>query len=126
MTLSSERMVLIFKIAPRSLWDEATKKGVFEGSPLDLADGFIHFSTAKQMRATAARYFKGQTDLVLAVIDTDLLGDIKVVFELARNGDHFPHLYVPLPLSAVKAVHDLPLDAAKDTHVFPENPEYYS
>lgn len=75
-------------------------KGVFEGAAIDLTDGFIHFSTAKQAAETAARHFSGQVDLLLIAVDGAALGD-KLVYEPSRGGDLFPHLYAPLPLTAV-------------------------
>jgi len=60
---------IIYKIAPEALWREAEKNGRFTGAPIDIADGFIHFSTASQAKETAAKHFAGQTDLVLVAID---------------------------------------------------------
>ena len=107
----------IYKIAPAALWREAERAGGFTGAPVDLADGFIHFSTAEQVRETAARHFAGQADLVLAAIDADALGPA-LRYEPSRGGALFPHLYGTLPLSAVRWVKPLPLGPAG--HVFPE------
>ena len=109
-------MTLIYKIAPQSLWDEAVVKGAFTGAPVDLADGYIHFSTAEQARETAAKHFAGQSDLVLAVIDADKLGD-KLKWEPSRGGALFPHLYRALQMNEVKSVHPLPLKS-DGTHDF--------
>src|SRR3954471_7168755 len=68
-------MPLIFKICPENLWRAATGAGVFAGSAVDLADGFIHFSTAAQAVETAARHFSGQADLVLVAVEAEALGD---------------------------------------------------
>ena len=66
----------IYKICPEALWREAERAGRFTGAPIDLADGFIHFSTAEQVRETAAKHFAGQSDLLLVAIDESrLLGD---------------------------------------------------
>ena len=99
----------IYKIAPRNLWTEAEQAGRFEGAPVDIADGFIHFSTAAQVRETAARHFAGQRELVLVGIRIKALDPAALRWELSRGGDLFPHLYAPLPLSAVAFVRDLPL-----------------
>ena len=107
----------IYKISPRPLWQEAERAGVFAGAPVDLADGFIHFSTAEQAVETAARHFAGQSDLVLAAIDAAALGDA-LRYEPSRGGALFPHLYGTLPLSAVRWVKPLPL--GPEGHVFPE------
>ena len=60
-------MSLIYKICPRAQWEEAERDGVFRGAPVDHADGYIHFSTAAQVRETAARHFAGQAVLCLPV-----------------------------------------------------------
>ena len=114
----SDRMALIYKICPQALWREAEAKGVFEGAPVDLQDGYIHFSTAAQMRETAARHFGGQADLVLVAVAEGDLGE-KLCYEPSRGGDLFPHLYAPLRLSAVKWVAPLPL-GPDGVHVFPD------
>jgi uncharacterized protein (DUF952 family) len=111
-------MPLIYKIVPEKLWREAETQGAFAGSPVDLADGFIHFSTAAQARETAAKHFAGQEDLLLAAIDPVKLGGA-LRYEPSRGGALFPHLYAPLPLSAVIWVKPLPLGA--DGHLFPDD-----
>lgn len=110
-------MATIYKIAPAGLWREAERAGAFTGAPVDIADGFIHFSTAGQVAETAARHFAGQGDLVLAAIDADALG-AALRYEPSRGGALFPHLYGTLSLSAVRWVKPLPLGPAG--HVFPE------
>lgn len=91
---------------------------MFAGAPVDLADGYIHFSTASQARETAAKHFAGQDDLLLVAIDAAALGTA-LKWEPSRGGALFPHLYGPLPLSAVRSVSPLPL-APDGAHVFPE------
>ena len=86
----------IYKILPRALWDEAVTNGSFNGSPVDAADGFIHFSTAAQVHETAARHFQGMNDLVLVAVEADDLGEA-LKWEPSRGGDLFPHLYGTLP-----------------------------
>jgi uncharacterized protein (DUF952 family) len=114
----NEDTMLIFKICPASLWREAEGRSLFEGAPVDYADGFIHFSTAEQAVETATRHFAGQTDLVLVAVEADRLG-AALRFEPSRGGDLFPHLYGPLELHHVLWVKSLPLDAA-GRHVFPD------
>jgi uncharacterized protein (DUF952 family) len=89
---------------------------VFAGSPVDIRDGFIHFSTAAQVRETASRHFRGVADLLLVAVDDDVV-DLR--WEPSRHGDLFPHLYGPLALTAVRWVRPLPLDAAGH-HRFPD------
>lgn len=108
---------IIYKICPEALWREAEKAGRFDGAPVDLADGYIHFSTAEQVRETAARHFAGQRDLLLVAIDADPLGDA-LKWEVSRGGALFPHLYAPLDPAAVLWVRPLPL-GADGSHVFP-------
>ena len=107
---------IIYKIAPEALWREAEQNGRFTGAPIDIADGFIHFSTARQVRETAARHFSGQTDLLLIAIDGAKLGDA-LKYEVSRGGALFPHLYAALDLDAVLWVKALPLGAGG--HEFP-------
>lgn len=108
----------LYKIVTEALWQEARRAGVFHGASIDLTDGFIHFSTAKQVKETAARHFAGQSGLLLVAVDGERLGD-KLVFEPSRGGDLFPHLYADLPLSAVLWEKPLLLDEA-GAHIFPE------
>ncbi|HXV30827.1 MAG TPA: DUF952 domain-containing protein, partial [Sinorhizobium sp.] len=103
---------------PALLWQEARRTGQFSGAPVDLADGFIHFSTDDQVAETAARHFEGQTDLLLVAVDAAALGD-KLVYEPSRGGALFPHLYAPLTLDAVRWEKPLPL-GTDGKHVFPE------
>lgn len=111
-------MKIIFKICPETLWREAEAAGLFKGAPIDIIDGYLHFSTAQQVRETAARHFAGQDDLLLIAIDAERLGpDLR--YEPSRGGDLFPHLYAPLPLSAVLWVKPLPV-GRDGTHVFPD------
>lgn len=102
-------MTRIYKILPRSAWATAQAAGVFKGSPVDLADGYIHFSTAAQAQETARRHFAGQADLVVLELEAVELGD-SLVWEPSRGGDLFPHLYGPLDPARVKAAHEAPLD----------------
>jgi uncharacterized protein (DUF952 family) len=107
----------IYKICPVGLWRTAEATGVFEGAPVDAADGFIHFSDAGQVAETARRHFAGQDDLVLIAVDADALGGA-LRFEPSRGGALFPHLYAPLPLGVVRWVKKLPL--GPDGHSLPD------
>jgi uncharacterized protein (DUF952 family) len=100
-------MPLIYKIAPAALWRQAEDRGRFDGAPVDIEDGFIHFSTAAQAEETAAKHFAGRTDLVLIAVDPKRLGE-GLRYEASRGGALFPHLYAPLPLDAVVSVKRLP------------------
>lgn len=105
----------IFKIVPMALWAEAELAGRFSGSPADLQDGFIHFSTATQVRETAAKHFAAKSDLLLVAVNGEAL---PVHWEPSRGGQLFPHLYGDLPLTAVKWTAPLPI-GADGLHVFP-------
>jgi uncharacterized protein (DUF952 family) len=111
-------MAIVFKLAERAAWQAAAAAAAFAGSAVDVRDGFIHLSTAAQVRETAARHFAGQPDLVLVAVDTAALG-AALRWEPSRGGASFPHLYAALPLDAVRWVADLPLDAS-GVHVFPD------
>jgi uncharacterized protein (DUF952 family) len=111
-------MPLIYKICPAALWRQAEAAGVFAGAPVDLQDGYIHFSTAAQVRETAAKHFAGQRDLVLVAVEADWLGE-KLRYEPSRGGDLFPHLDAPLALAAVRWVRPLPL-GVDGHHLFPD------
>lgn len=108
---------IVYKIAPEALWREAESIGRFTGAPIDVADGFIHFSTASQVRETAARHFAGEADLLLIAIDGARLGDA-LKYEVSRGGALFPHLYAPLDLGAVLWVRPMPL-GDDGAHRFP-------
>lgn len=101
---------LIYKLLDHAAWDEARAAGVFQGSAVDLKDGFIHFSSAAQVAETARRYFAGQAGVILLAVDAKALGGA-LRWEPSRGGDLFPHLYAPLPASAVISARQLELDA---------------
>lgn len=84
--------------------------GSFAGAPVDLADGYIHLSTAAQLAETIDRHFAGQSDLQIVAVDLDALGD-KVKWEKSRGGTLFPHVYGPLTLDVALAYGPLERDA---------------
>lgn len=100
----------IYKILPRAEWTAARAAGRFAGAGVDLADGYIHFSTAAQAAETARRHFHGRDGLVVLEIEADDLGSA-LRWEPSRGGDLFPHLYGELDPSLVRAVIDAHLDA---------------
>jgi len=109
--------MLIYKIFRRPEWNAFRDAGRTLGAPVDLADGFIHFSTASQVAETAAKHFATESDLVLVAVHAEGLGaDLK--WEPSRGGALFPHLYRPLELSEVAWDRSLPLGATG--HIFPE------
>lgn len=109
--------MLIYKIFRRPEWDAFRESGQTSGAPVDLADGYIHFSTAAQVAETAAKHFAAESDLVLLALDDAALGaDLR--WEPSRGGQLFPHLYRPLRLDDVVWDKSLPLGATG--HIFPE------
>jgi len=105
---SKGRVTLIFKICDAAEWDRASAAGEFRGSAADLADGYIHFSTADQLAETAAKHFAGLPDLVVAAVAAEDLGSA-LKWEPSRGGALFPHLYGVLATARVKWVKPLPL-----------------
>ena len=110
-------MPVIYKIVPQTLWAEAEAAGAFIGAPVDIADGYIHFSTAAQAPETAARHFSGQSGLLLVAADAAKLG-AALQWEVSRGGALFPHLYAPLALADCLWVKPLPL-GPDGAHLFP-------
>lgn len=108
--------MLIYKIFRGSEWALLQNTGCSTGAPVDLADGFIHFSTAEQAPETAARHFKSEPDLILAAVEAEALGEA-LKWEVSRGGARFPHLYRTLRLQDVLWARPLPLEGA--THRFP-------
>ena len=103
-------MTRVYKLLSRAEWQAAEARGVFEGSAVDLADGFIHFSTAAQSSETARRYFAGVADLLIVGFEGAALGE-GLKWEASRGGDLFPHLYGPLPTALAVEVRDVELAA---------------
>ncbi|MEP2530887.1 DUF952 domain-containing protein [Shimia sp.] len=108
--------MLIFKIFRANEWAELRSNGQTNGAPVDIADGFVHFSTAEQAAETAAKHFAGADDLFLLGVETDTLGD-DLKWETSRGGALFPHLFRELRISDVSWAQPLPL--VDDTHQFP-------
>jgi uncharacterized protein (DUF952 family) len=106
--MTKKRHVLIYKICDSKSWSDAERAGVFAGAGIDLADGYIHFSTHDQVAETAAKHFAGRPNLLLIAVAADALGPA-LKWEPSRDGALFPHLYGPLPLTAVRFVKPLPL-----------------
>jgi uncharacterized protein (DUF952 family) len=108
----------LYKVLRVVEWQAAEQAGRFAGSPDDRRDGFIHLSTAEQVRATVAKHFVSEDYLVLAAVDPDALGE-RLRWEVSRGGTLFPHLYGELPLTAVIGLASVQRDAENEP-IFPE------
>jgi uncharacterized protein (DUF952 family) len=100
----------VYKILTADAWAAARRAGRFDGAGIDLADGYIHLSTAAQAPETARLHFAGQAGLVLLRIDADALG-AALKWEPSRGGHLFPHLYGALDPALVEAATPIPLGA---------------
>jgi len=109
--------MLIYKIFRRPEWQVLALEGHTLGAPIDLADGFVHFSTSEQVVQTAALHFAKESDLVLVAVETDRLGD-DLKWEASRGDALFPHLFRELRMTDVVWDKSLPLGASG--HIFPE------
>ena len=99
----------VFKIVPRAEWAEITD--AYEGSAHDRADGFLHFSTWPQLPETLRRYYADKDDLLLVAADPARLGRLLKWEHSPSRGEDFPHLYGPLPFSAVRWAKPIGRDA---------------
>lgn len=107
----------IYKILRAAEWAALQASGETPGAPVDLADGFVHFSTAGQVAETAARHFFGAEGLIVLACDDKALG-ADLAWEPARGGALFAHLYRALRLSDVVWAKPLPLIDGR--HRFPK------
>lgn len=108
--------MVIYKIFRSSEWQALRGKGSTDGAPVDLADGFVHFSTLEQLPETLSRHFAGDTDLMLLAIEAERLGEA-LTWEPSRGGALFPHLYRELRLSDVLWAQ--PLECKDGVHQLP-------
>lgn len=108
--------MLIYKILRADEWAALRAQGETAGAPVDIADGFIHFSTAEQLAETAARHFAGVDGLIVAAFDADALGP-SIKWEPSRGGALFPHLYGPLRLADV--IWHKPMPHVDGAHALP-------
>ena len=110
----------IYTMVREADWRAAERAGFYAGSADDARDGFLHFSTAGQLRASAAKHRAGVADLWLLEVDPARLGDA-LKWEPASGGSRpglFPHLYARLPLDVVLSATRLPI-GGDGAHRFP-------
>lgn len=108
--MSTSTETTAYKILSDQEMEQLEQNGEFAGAPIDLADGYIHLSTAAQLQGTLDKHFAGRADLWIAAVDLEALGD-DVKWEVSRGGELFPHIYAKLPLSVVTAYSPLHREA---------------
>ncbi|WP_281983441.1 DUF952 domain-containing protein [Thalassorhabdomicrobium marinisediminis] len=107
--------MMIYKILTSDQWATLEDTGRFDGAPIDMADGYIHTSTAQQAQETADKHFAGQEGLMLVALDSDTYGD-DLRWEVSRGGAEFPHIY-NRPLLRSEVVRARPMPLRDDRHV---------
>ena len=112
-------MSFVYKVCSIEEWNKASEKGIYEGSQVDLEDGFIHLSTKKQLKETVTKHFFGQERLLLISFSIKNLQD-KLKWEISRNGKNFPHYYGNIETKFLNEKFNL--DLRQDGfHEFPKN-----
>lgn len=109
--------MVIYKIFRAEEWADLRDNGRTKGAPIDVQDGYVHFSTGAQVAETVRKYFDGATGLSILACETDTLGDA-LKWEPSRGGDLFPHLYRDLTVDDILWQTDLPL--GDEGHDFPD------
>lgn len=101
---------VVFHIISRTAWSDAQAAGAYVPARYD-EEGFIHLSKRDQILRPANLLYQGHSDLVLLEIESASLA-AEVRYEPGSHGEDelFPHLYGPLNLEAVRAVHDFPCE----------------
>ena len=117
-TASHEPLMLIYKVLRQDEYRRFARDGRTDGAPVDLADGYIHLSTAQQLPGTLAKHFAGEAGLVLLALDPATLTPLR--WEPSRGGALFPHLYRPMTRADV--VWERPLPLGPDGHLIGEIP----
>ena len=106
----------VYKVCENEEWEVLKYDDFFEGSKSDQSDGFIHFSTSEQLKETLEKHFTSKSPLYLLEVETE---GLKLVWEVSRNNQLFPHLYSPLPLKLVSQVYRILIDD-EGKHIIPE------
>ncbi|WP_041527085.1 DUF952 domain-containing protein [Paracoccus aminophilus] len=99
--------MLIYKVFRETEYRSFVEAGRTWGAPVDLADGYIHISTAEQLASTLAKHFAGEEGLHLLALESETLAPLK--WEVSRGGALFPHLYRELLAADVLWARPLPL-----------------
>ena len=109
--------MLIYKVFRAGERADLEANGTTRGAPVDVADGYVHFSTSAKLGETLRRHFAGERGLWLLAADAAALGDA-IRWEPSRGGALFPHLYRPLDRADVLWAR--PLADGPDGPVAPE------
>lgn len=110
---------MIYKILTADQLAAVESGGLME-APVDIADGYVHFSTSKQVQETLAKWFRGQTGLVLASVNGDDFGpDLK--WEASRGGDYFPHVYAEVRQHHISSLWPLDIVDAEGVPLAPDD-----
>lgn len=92
--------MLAYKILRPAEWAQMQRDGQTDGAPVDLADGYVHLSTGKQVAETLRKHFADEEELLLLACGQDsMAADLR--WEPSRGGALFPHLYRPLRMSDI-------------------------
>ncbi|MEH3046930.1 DUF952 domain-containing protein [Sphingomonas adhaesiva] len=106
----TECALTAYKVLTADQMAALERDGRFAGAPVDVADGYIHLSTAAQLTETVDKHFAGQDDLHVVAVDLAAHGEA-VKWEASRGGQLFPHLYEPMLLETAVAFGPLERDA---------------
>ena len=108
--------MLIFKVLKEEEFVELQKKRSSIGSPKDLTDGFIHFSTTEQIHETLTKHYNLELSLVLMAVEVASVAK-NLKWEKSRSDQMFPHLYSKLDFDS--ALWFAPIELAGNTHIIP-------
>ncbi|MGW8490594.1 DUF952 domain-containing protein [Streptomyces sp. NPDC055886] len=107
----------LLHLAEAPLWEAARGTGTYEMSTRGRTlqeEGFIHLSLPHQLPGVARMLYgdgngegTGGQDLVVLAVDPARLTDPVRYEAMKPGGEEFPHLYGPLPVSAVVEVRPL-------------------
>jgi uncharacterized protein (DUF952 family) len=105
---------VLYHIAVGTDWAQAQRAGEYRMSTRGrtlAAEGYIHASTASQVLPVANAYYRDEPgDLLLLVLDPARIGAEIRWEQVPGSADPFPHIYGPLPVSAVRQAIPLPRD----------------
>ncbi len=91
---------MIYRISEASDWASAKLNGEFASADLTL-EGFIHCSEQHQILRTATKYYTGKKPLLLLEIDDTKIANVLKREDSVGRGELFPHVFAPIPLSAI-------------------------